>query len=150
MEISLNKFTHRKLEVSNSAKRHTAAETVRPSNRWPLKANFSRNLFTGQIDQTRSLLQSEHLRKFWLLDITCVYHTRHLKHHFASDKQTRCWYKLSKVTNQRVYQELEYQNEAYRLSCRPLFLYQTLLVTHPLFQLSTPTESLEQAISKWI
>ena len=114
-----NKFTHCKLQVSNSAKAtdmRMAAETVRPSNRWSLKniANFSRNLSRGQIDRTRSLLHSECLSKFWLLEITHVYHACHVKRHFASDKQTRCWYKLPKVTNQRVYQELVYRNEVFK------------------------------------
>ena len=114
-----NKFTHCKLQVSNSAKAtdmRMAAETVRPSNRWSLKniANFSRNLSRGQIDRTRSLLHSERLSKFWLLEITRVYYDRHVKRHFASDKQTWCWYKLSKVTNQRVYQELVYRNEVFK------------------------------------
>ena len=118
MEISLNKFRHCKLQRCQTLRSETqiAAETVRPSNRWPLKniANFSRNLFTDQIDQTRSLLHSERLRKFWLLEIARVYHARHVKCHFVSDKQTRSWHELSKVTNQRVYQELVYRNEVFK------------------------------------
>ena len=118
MEISLNKFTYCKLQRCQTLQSDTqiAAETIRPSNQWPLNkiANFSRNLFTDQIDQTRSLLHTECLSKFWLLEIMRVYHACHVKCHFASDKQTRCWHELSKVTNQRVYQELVYWNEVFK------------------------------------
>ena len=84
------------------------------SNPWAKMTKFSRNLSTGEIDKTRLLLHSGRLSKFWLLEITRMYHARHVKRHFASDKQTRCWYKLSKVTNQRVYQELVYRNEVFK------------------------------------
>ena len=158
MEISLNKFTHCKLRRCQTLRSDTqiAAETVRPSNRWPLKkiANFSRNLCTDQIDQTPSLLHSERLSKFWLLGITRVYHARHVKRHFASDKQTTCWHELSKVTNQRVYQELVYQNEVFKtmLTGSPVVPFFSTRPrsspARPLFQSSTLTESLEQAIGE--
>ena len=110
-------YTLQITEVSNSAKR----PADNSGNRQTVKlvtskkiANFFRNLSTGQIDQTHSLLHSERLSKFRLLEIKCMYDARHVKRHFASDKQTRCWYKLSKVTNQRVYQELVYRNEVFK------------------------------------
>ena len=53
--------------VSNSAKRHADSsgnrQIVKPVTS-KKNANFSRNLFTDQIDQTRSLLHSERLSKF--------------------------------------------------------------------------------------
>ena len=110
-------YTLQITEVSNSAKR----PADNSGNRQTVKlvtskkiANFFRNLSTGQIDQTHSLLHSERLSKFRLLEIKCMYDARHVKRHFASDKQTRCWYKLLKVTNQRVYQELVYRNEVFK------------------------------------
>ena len=103
--------------MSNSTKRHADnsgnRQTVKPVNS-KKTANFSRHLSTGQIDQTHSLLHSERLSKFWLLEITHMYHACHVKRHFPSNKQTRCWYKLPKVTNQRVYQTLVYQNEVFK------------------------------------
>ena len=115
MEISLNKFTHCKLQRRQTLRSDTqiAAKTVRLSNRWPLKKIAK--LFPKSIHgPDRSLLHSERLSKFWLLEITRVYQARHVKCHFVSDKQTRCWHELSKVTNQRVYQELVYRNEVFK------------------------------------
>ena len=80
-----------------------------------------------------------------------MYHTYHVKGHFASDKQTRCWYKLSKVTNQRVYQELVYRNDVFKtmLTGSPIISsFSTRPQLSPARFFNRPlslTESLEQA-----
>ena len=110
--------------------------------------NGRKHLSRGQIDQTCSLLHSERLSKFGLLEITRVYHARLVKRHFASDKQTR-WYKLSKVTNQRVYQELVYRNKVFKTmftGSPDLSFFPTRPHSSPARFFSPPlTESLEQA-----
>ena len=93
------------------------AETVRPSNRWALKKLQTFPEIYPRARLIRHVLYSilsASISKLWLLKIAHVYHACHVERHFASDKQTRCRYKLPKVTNQRVYQELVYRNEVFK------------------------------------
>ena len=66
-------YTLQITEVSNSAKRHADSsgnrQTVKPVTSKKI-ANFSRNLFTDQIVQTRSLLHSERLSKFCITRVS--------------------------------------------------------------------------------
>ena len=80
-----------------------------------------------------------------------VYHTCHVKGHFASDKQTRCWYKLSKVTNQRVYQELVYRNDVLKQCLQALPSFSLSLPGLPTFSIVHChwQRALEQAKTMW-
>ena len=107
-------YTLQITEVSNSAKRHADSSENRQTVK-PVTSKKNCKLFPKSIHGPDwSLLHFECLSKFWLLEIKRVYKARHVKCYFASDKQTRCWHELSKVTNQRVYQELVYRNEVFK------------------------------------
>ena len=128
------------------------AETVRPSNRWPLtklqtfpeiypRARLIRHILYSIMSAWVNLDSSKSRARIALVmsSVTSL----------QTNRQDVDISKLSKVTNQKVYQELVYRNEVFKTMLTgspvaPSFSTRPGLSPPPHFQSSRLTESLEQ------